>query len=89
MSNRNGHPDYSYKLFGYHFLLAQLAEPGQTDRARHRLIAAAGVIVLDAAVVVRVAGVGGVPRGVLVMGAVATVRWPVPESGTHDGQCGG
>ena len=48
-----------------------------------------GVIVLDAAVVVRVAGVGGVPRGVLVMGAVATVRWTVPESGTHDGQCGG
>ena len=44
---------------------------------------------MDAAVVVRVAGVGGVPRGVLVMGAVATVRWPVPKSGTHDGQCGG
>lgn len=48
-----------------------------------------GVIVLDAAVVVRATGVGGVPRGVLAMGAVATVRWPVPKSGTHDGQCGG
>jgi hypothetical protein len=46
------------------------------------------VIVLDMAVILRIAGDGGVFRDVLVMGAAVAARRPVSEPGTHGDQRG-